>query len=144
MNESEVNVFNFKGEKSVIKVLPHETLIRKSKELDIENIIKRCWYKFIDWVYKNRAFSKVLAYLNPQTGSVRIIDSSSIEKTDNDIFIEVYSIDYSEFKNIKGRSLLESIFYIDKFLNKKKEIGYIEECRNKLFGGVNYFFKFNK
>jgi hypothetical protein len=139
-NKQCILVSNFRGERSHINVLPKRNLLEISQKINWEKLIKDCWYKFIEWLYKNRSFSKVFAYLNPQNAQIRIIDSSVIQDTDKNIFIEIYMIDYNEIRNLQGSTILQSCLYIDKFIEKKIKEGYIDECRQRLKEEIERFF----
>jgi hypothetical protein len=122
--------------------LPKEELMKTLNKINFENVVKECWYEFLNAVYKNENFVRLFAYINPSTASIKI---KSIHKHNLKTYslplIELYSISYDEIRNIQGGSLIQSRFYIDRYLNRMKSEGYFEQCRETVREKIDGMFQ---
>lgn len=114
-------------------------LIYTINEANLEKLIKECWYQFIKLVYRNEVFIKLLLFINRQNATIAtaLINNNSKLNLNSASIIEMYSINYEEIRNIGGATLLQSTFYIDRFLRKQKKEGYFDECKNKILKQIH-------
>ena len=127
---------------SSVGFLPKKELIETLNKINFEKIVKDCWYEFLNAVYKNESFIRLLAYINPSTASIKI---KSIAKHNHTTFsppvIEIYSISYDEIRNIQGGTLIQSRFYVDRLLKQMKTDGYYEQCREAVLRKIENIFQ---
>jgi hypothetical protein len=113
-------------------------LIHTINEANLEKLIKECWYQFIKMVYRNEVFIRLLLFINRRnaTISTTLINNNEQQNNYNRHIIEMYSINYEEIRNLGGATLLQSTFYIDRFLRKRKKEGYFDECKDRIINEI--------